>query len=66
MKADLKFYTQIKVEFYDQENLQYVNGIDVPFDEPKNPALTLSSTDNGKNPEKIIGFCRENGIFPLQ
>jgi len=66
MKADMEFCQKNKAEFYNQENLKYVPGIDIPFDEPKNPSLELSSTDNGKNPEKIIGYCRENGIFPLQ
>jgi adenylyl-sulfate kinase len=66
MDADPEFCKNNKPEFYKQDQLQYVPGIDIPFEVPENPALALSSTDNGKNPEKIISYCRENGIFPLQ
>lgn len=66
MNADLEFCKNNKAEFYSQENLKYVPGIDIQFDAPENPSLELSASDNGKNPEKIIGYCRENNIFPLQ
>jgi len=66
MNADLEFCKNNKAEFYNQENLKYVPGIDIHFDAPENPSLELSASDNGKNPEKIIGYCRENNIFPLQ
>jgi len=66
LKAEMEFCKANKADFYEQENLRYVPGIDIAFDEPQNPSLELSATDNGKNPEKIIEFCRENGIFPLQ
>lgn len=66
MDADIEFCKNYKPDFYQQENLQYVPGIDLGFDVPENPAVVLSPSDNGKNPEKIIEFCRENNIFPLQ
>ncbi|PTN08239.1 sulfate adenylyltransferase subunit CysN [Mangrovibacterium marinum] len=66
MNADLEFCKNNKAEYYQQENLQYVPGIDIPFDAPENPSLELSAANHGENPEKIIEYCRENGIFPLQ
>ena len=65
MNADLKFCQDNKPEFYNQENLQYVPGIDIPFDIPEQPALELNPADSNKNPERMIEYCRENGIFPL-
>ena len=65
LKATLDFCKHNKAEFYNQEKLQYVPGIDIQFDEPEGASLELSATENGKNPEKIIEYCRENGIFPL-
>ncbi|MEL7589377.1 MAG: sulfate adenylyltransferase subunit CysN [Prolixibacteraceae bacterium] len=65
MNATLEFCKANKPEFYDLEKLKYVPGLDLPFDEPEHPALSLDPQQNGKNPEKIIEYCRENGIFPL-
>lgn len=66
LKADLDFCKNNKPEFYSQENLKHVPGIDIEFNEPENPSVLMSATDNGKNPEKIIEYCRESSIFPLQ
>lgn len=66
LKADMDFCKANKPEFYNQENLKHVPGIDIEFDEPENPSVLMSATDNGKNPEKIIEYCRESSIFPLQ
>ncbi len=65
MKADLEDCKKNRPEFYSQENLRYVPGIDIAFDEPEQVALVLNPKDNGQNPERIIEYCRENGIFPL-
>ena len=65
MNAGLEFCKANKPEFYDLEKLKYVPGVDLPFDVPKQTALTLDPHQNGKNPEKIIEYCREKGIFPL-
>lgn len=65
MDADIEFCKANKADFYIRENLEYVPGIDIPFDIPKNSALVLNPKDNGKNPERIIEYCREQGIFPL-
>ena len=65
MNASLEFCKANKPEFYDLEKLKYVPGLDLPFDVPKQAALNLDPRHNGKNPEKIISWCRERGIFPL-
>ncbi|WP_372771933.1 sulfate adenylyltransferase subunit CysN [Mangrovibacterium sp.] len=65
LQADLDFCKNNKAEFYNQENLSYVPGIDIQFDEPENAALQLLATDNSRNAELIIEYCREKGIFPL-
>jgi bifunctional enzyme CysN/CysC len=64
MNAGIEFCKANKPEFYDLEKLKYVPGLDLPFDIPKQTALTLDPHQNGKNPEKIIEYCREKGIFP--
>lgn len=66
MNADLEFCKTSKPEFYNREKLKYVPGLDLPFEEPKQAALFLDPRHNGKNPEKIIAYCRDGGIFPLQ
>ena len=65
MDADLEYCKTNKPDFYNRDNLKYVPGIDTLFDIPEKPALVLNPNDNGKNPEKIIEYCREHGIFPL-
>ncbi len=65
MDAGLEFCKANKPEFYDLEKLKYVPGLDLPFDIPKKAALSLDPHHNGRNPEKIIDYCREKGIFPL-
>ena len=65
MDAGLEFCKANKPEFYDLGKLKHVPGLDLPFDIPSQPALSLDPHHNGRNPEKIIEYCRENGIFPL-
>jgi sulfate adenylyltransferase large subunit len=65
MDASLEFCKANKPEFYNLEKLKYIPGLDLPFDVPKNAVLFLDPYHNGKNPEKIIVWCREKGIFPL-
>ncbi|MGD9557902.1 MAG: sulfate adenylyltransferase subunit CysN [Mangrovibacterium sp.] len=65
MEATLEFCKANKPEFYSMEKLKYVPGVDLPFDVPKSPHMVLDPHHNGKNPEKIISYCREKGIFPL-
>ncbi len=65
MEADLEYCKTTRPDFYGQEKQRYIPGVDLPFDVPLQPALTLDPHHNGKNPEKIINYCREKGIFPL-
>lgn len=66
LKAEMDYCKANKPEFYSQENLKYVPGIDMAFDEPEAPALLLTAADKGINTEKIIEYCRESAIFPLR
>ncbi|MFV0521316.1 MAG: sulfate adenylyltransferase subunit CysN [Mangrovibacterium sp.] len=66
MKAELDYCKRNKAEFYNQKNIKFVPGIDLPFDEPTNHAITLTPAENSKSVEKIISFCNEKGIFPIQ
>ena len=50
---------------YNDETIQYVPGVDIAFDEPKNAAITLDPVNNGKNPEQVIEYLREKSIFPI-
>jgi len=65
MDAGLEFCKNNNPEFYNRAGICYVPGIDLPFEAPARPALILDPENNGKNPEKIIDYCREQGIFPL-
>lgn len=65
LEASMEFCRQNKAEFYHRENLKYVPGIDIDFDAPEQANLTLHATENAKNPERLIEYCRENEIFPL-
>lgn len=66
MKADLEYCKQNKSEFYAQENLRFIPGVDLPFDEPSQPAISLNPADGEANVERIISYCNEVGIFPLR
>ncbi len=65
MNADLEFCKKNKPELYEDENVKYLPGVDMDFSEPKNAALSFNPEDNGNNTEKIIEYCREMKIFPL-
>ena len=65
MNADLEFCKKNKPELYEDENIKYLPGIDITFNEPENAALSFKPEANGNNPEKIIEYCREKKIFPL-
>ncbi|WP_159516875.1 sulfate adenylyltransferase subunit CysN [Sunxiuqinia indica] len=66
MDASLEFCKKNKPDLYEDETIQYVPGVDIPFEAPVNAALNLDPTQNGNNPEKVIEYIREKKIFPLQ
>ncbi|HKJ43266.1 MAG TPA: adenylyl-sulfate kinase, partial [Sunxiuqinia sp.] len=66
MNASLDYCKNNKPEVYNDEKIKYVPGVDVAFEEPKNAKLELDPVNNGKNPEQVIEYLRENKIFPLQ
>ncbi len=66
MDADIEFCKKNKPEFYTQENLKNVPGIDINFDKPQNADLVLSPNRNEINLEEIISYCNKNKIFPIE
>ncbi|MGQ8336910.1 sulfate adenylyltransferase subunit CysN [Sunxiuqinia sp. A32] len=66
MDADLEYCKKNRPELYQNENVKYVPGVDITFDVPTNPALTLKPENNGNNPEQVIEYLREKTIFPLK
>ena len=66
MNASLDYCKNSKPEMYNNETVKYIPGIDISFDVPTNPKLVLDPVNNGKNPEQVIEYIRENKIFPLQ
>ncbi|WP_299576110.1 sulfate adenylyltransferase subunit CysN [uncultured Sunxiuqinia sp.] len=65
MDASMEFCKKNKPEFYADETIKYVPGVDLPFETPEDAALKLDPTNNGKNPDLVIEYIRENSIFPL-
>ncbi len=66
MKTDLAYCKKNKADFYNQKDLHSIPGIDLPYDNPSNSAITLNPADGNDNIEKIISFCNTKGIFPIQ
>lgn len=65
MDASLDYCKNNKPDLYTDEKVKYVPGVDLPFETPTNAALTLDPAQNGKNPETVIEYLREQNIFPL-
>ena len=65
LDGDLEFCKKHKPDFYANKQLKYVPGIDIPFAIPENAALTLSHKELDVNADKIIVYCREKKIFPI-
>lgn len=66
MKADLDYCKQNKPEFYSQTNVKFIPGVDLPFDEPSQPAIIMTPSEGEGNVEQIISYCNEVGIFPIK
>lgn len=65
MDASLEYCKKNKPEMYENDTIKYVPGVDIPFETPADIVLKLDPENNGKNPEKVIEYIRENKIFPL-
>jgi len=50
----------------DKGDLKYFPGIDIEFDAPKNPAITLDAGQGEENLEKLLNYLSGNHIFPIQ
>lgn len=69
MDASLEYCKQNKPELYQKASegkAVKVPGVDAAYETPSNPAFMLKPEDNGLNPNRIIKYLREKGIFPLQ
>ncbi|HKK68058.1 MAG TPA: adenylyl-sulfate kinase, partial [Bacteroidales bacterium] len=68
MDADMGFCRKNKPELYqkaEEGKIENMPGFDSEYQKPKNPDITMSPRENGKNPEKIIEYLNQQGIFPL-
>ncbi len=68
MDADLEFCRKNKPELYqkaDDGKVENMPGVDSDYEKPGNPDIVMNPEDNGKNPEKIIEYLNQKGIFPL-
>jgi len=50
----------------DKGDLKYFPGIDIEFDTPKNPVITLDAGQGEENLEKLLNYLSGNHIFPIQ
>ncbi|MBE0663710.1 MAG: sulfate adenylyltransferase subunit CysN [Bacteroidales bacterium] len=69
MDASLDYCQKNKPELYQKASegkAVKVPGVDAVYEIPSNPVFTLKPEDNGLNPNRIIKFLREKGIFPVQ
>ena len=67
MDADLETCRKNKPEPYLRAEKGLANsvpGMQNDYDIPENPALKLKPDENGKNPERIIAYLEERGVFP--
>ncbi len=68
VEADQEFCKAQEPELYqkvEQGQLQYLPGVDLPFEEPENPAITLAQQEANIEPTEVIAYLEEKGIFPL-
>lgn len=68
MDADMDFCRKNKPALFqkaDEGIIENMPGVDSEYQKPKNPDITMSPEENGKNPEKIIEYLNQQGIFPL-
>ncbi|HHN48348.1 MAG TPA: sulfate adenylyltransferase subunit CysN [Bacteroidales bacterium] len=69
MDASLDYCRQNKPELYEKAlrgETSKVPGLDATYEKPKNAVFTFNPEENGKNPERIIAYLKEKGIFPVQ
>jgi len=66
--AGQEFCKRQEPELYakaERGEVQHLPGIDLPFEQPENPALKLTQTEAEIDPTPVIAYLEENGIFPL-
>lgn len=69
MDTDLEYCRQNKPEFYqkaDEGKMQFLPGVDEPYEIPHNPSLSLKPELVEENIEAILLFLQHNKIFPVE
>jgi len=69
MDASLEYCMRNKPDLYlkaEQGQVSKLPGFDSVYEKPVNPALTFNPENNGNNPERIIEYLREKGVFPVK
>lgn len=69
MDASLDYCKQQKPELFDKAEkgqLDYMPGLDEPFEAPAKAQIIINPEKDGKNPESIINYLNERKIFPAE
>jgi len=69
MDADLNFcrsYKPLLYEKFDAGEIENMPGLDIEFEIPKSPKLTLIPQENDRNSDVILDYLAKEKIFPLK
>lgn len=69
MDASLEYCRNNKPDLYEKAGqglASKVPGVDAVYERPLKPDLSFKPEENGKNPERIIAYLEEKGIFPVK
>ncbi|MCF8303941.1 MAG: sulfate adenylyltransferase subunit CysN [Bacteroidales bacterium] len=69
MDASLDYCKQQKPELFEKAEkgqLDYMPGLDEPFEAPAEAQIIINPEKDGKNPESIINYLNERKIFPAE
>ncbi|MCF8332455.1 MAG: sulfate adenylyltransferase subunit CysN [Bacteroidales bacterium] len=69
MDAGLDFCKQNKPELFEKAEkgeIEHMPGVDVEYEKPENPVLTLSTDEKDKWQENVINYLAQKQIFPLE
>jgi adenylyl-sulfate kinase len=68
MDVDMEFCKNRVPEFYkkaEEQNITHIPGIDLSFDVPSNPVMTMVAEPIEDQMEKVLEYLERNGIFPV-
>lgn len=69
MDAGLDYCKQNKPELFEKAEkgqIEHMPGVDVEYQKPENPVLTLSTDEKDKWQENVINYLAQKQIFPLE